>query len=168
MKPSNRSLTDLANDYANSRKINIDFQSPLGEGTDGTVWATSRGSAVKVLYRQKNYNNERDSYLRLREAGIDRIGALTVPLLVDFDDRHFAIEMGVVQPPFLLDFGKVYLDIPPPYWSDSQLMANFHAEGQELFGVDWQTVQSVLAFLRGLGIYYVDPKPGNISFEGRD
>ena len=36
--------------------------------------------------------------------------------------------MTIVSPPFLLDFGKVYLDSPPPYWDDLEIMSNWHVE----------------------------------------
>ena len=72
--------------------------------------------------------------------------------------------MSIVSPPFLLDFGKVYLDSPPPYWNDAEIMANWHAEGKENFGPRWSQVLSLIGLLQKLGIWYVDPKPGNIMF----
>ena len=54
--------------------------------------------------------------------------------MIDADDQLFAVEMTIVSPPFLLDFGKVYFDSPPPYWNDDEIMANWHAEGKENFG----------------------------------
>jgi len=74
------------------------------------------------------------------------------------------LEISIVQPPYLLDFGKVYIDSPPPYHSDKVLMNNWLAECRELFGGNWPVVQSLLYDLRNLGIYYVDPKPANICF----
>ena len=85
-------------------------------------------------------------------------------MLLDFDDHLLAIEMEIVRPPFLLDFGKVYLDRPPPYADDTQLMATAHAAGKELIGKRWSQVLRVLAALQRFGIYYVDPKPANIDF----
>ena len=76
--------------------------------------------------------------------------------------------MTLVRPPFLLDFGKVYIDHPPPYWGDTQLMANFHAEGRENFQSRWPVVLRALSILRGHGIYYVDPRPGNVTFGDDD
>lgn len=89
---------------------------------------------------------------------------LYVPSFVDADERFMAIEMGVVKPPRLLDFGKVYLDRPPPYWGDVEIRARFDAEGRWLFGSHWPDVLVALEELKELGIYYVDPKPGNIVF----
>jgi hypothetical protein len=161
-------IVDAAERYAHSRSIVVDFQSSLGFGSDGAVWPTSRGSALKILYRVRNYDVERDCYLRLRDAGWKRVGILTIPRLVDFDDELLAIEMEIVQPPYLLDFGKVYIDEPPVYWNDSQLMTNFYEEKAPLFGKNWPRVLSAMASLEQLGIYYVDPRPQNISFGDDD
>ncbi len=136
----------------------------LGFGSDGTVWHTSRGSALKLLYRTGNYVVERDCYLRLKDSAIRLLGGLNVPMLVDYDDQLLAIEITIVKPPYLLDFGKVYIDIPPPYWEDEPLMANFYAEKEPLFGKNWPRVLSAMAFLQRHGIYYVDPRPQNIAF----
>ncbi len=161
-------LLAAANAYAHSRQIDVAFQSPLGFGSDGTVWPTSRGSAIKILYRDKNYAVERDCYLRLREWGVTQVAKLTVPRLVDHDDGLFALEIEIVQPPYLLDFGKAYIDEPPVYWGDRQLMANFYEEKSPLFGSNWSRVRKALASLEGMGIYYVDPRPQNISFGSED
>lgn len=158
-------LVRSAQTYIHSRKIALDFQCPLGFGSDGTVWQTSRGSALKILFRDDNYFVERDCYVRLKSAGIRLVGKLNVPILVDYDDDLRAIEMTIVRPPYLLDFGKVYLDDPPPYWDDEQLMANFYEEKAPLFGKNWPRVLSAMASLRLHGIYYIDPRPQNISFD---
>ncbi len=89
-------------------------------------------------------------------------------MLVDYDDALLIIEMSLVRPPFLLDFGKVYLDSPPPYWQDREVVEGMHAEGKEIFEHRWPEVLSLLAVLRRYGIYYVDPKPGNIRFSDED
>jgi hypothetical protein len=151
-------------EYTKSRQIDLDEKGKLGYGTDGTVWTTSRESALKLFEHAKGYRNELASYRRLRDARIREIRGLSVPLLVDFDDSTMAVEMTIVQPPYLLDFGKVYLDRPPPYWSDPQILESVHAEGRELFERRWPEVLRVLAGLQALGIYYVDPKPANINF----
>jgi len=122
------------------------------------------GSPLKILIQNKNYQVERDCYLRLRESGVEWVGGLKVPLLLDHDDQLLAIEMDIVEPPYLLDFGKVYLDNPPPYWGDAQLMANFYEEKAPLFGRNWPRVLKAMASLRLHGIYYIDPRPQNIDF----
>ncbi|HVU87227.1 MAG TPA: hypothetical protein VHD36_07895 [Pirellulales bacterium] len=153
-----------AHHYAKSKRIELEEKGKLGHGTDGTVWATSRASALKLFEHCKGYDNELACYRRLGNAGIHEIRGLAVPRLVDFDDSIMAVEMTIVQPPYVLDFGKVYFDHPPPYWSDEPLRQTMHAEGRELFGRRWPEVLRVLAALQALGIYYVDPKPANINF----
>jgi hypothetical protein len=43
-------------------------------------------------------------------------------------------------------------------------MANWEAEGKENFGEQWSIVLSLVGALQKYGIWYVDPKPGNIMF----
>ena len=76
------------------------------------------------------------------------------------------IEMEVVSPPFILDFGKVWLDRRPDYPEDS--WAERERQGEEDFGARWQDVKAVLSVLESYGIYYVDPNLGNINFGDDD
>lgn len=150
--------------FADANKIALPREDPFGYGIDGTVWRTSRHSVVKVFELEKNYRDELECYRRLGAAGIDNISGFAVPELIGFHARLKVIEMKIVRPPFLLDFGKVYLDSPPPYWNDGEIMANWHAEGRENFGEQWSKVLSLIGALQKYGIWYVDPKPGNIMF----
>ncbi|MEX2188513.1 MAG: hypothetical protein WD875_17015 [Pirellulales bacterium] len=90
------------------------------------------------------------------------MGIFAIPELVDCDDEFLVVEMSIVSPPYLIDFGKAYLDNPPDYPSDA--MAHWRQSGIELFGDKWSTVLTALASLRQYGIYYVDAKPANICF----
>lgn len=47
--------------------------------------------------------------------------------------------MDIVSPPFLLDFGKAYLDVPPDY--SPEAIADWEAERREIFGDRWVQVQ---------------------------
>ncbi len=85
----------------------------------------------------------------------------TIPTLIDFSNDLMVIEMSVVQPPYIIDFGKAYLHSPPPHFSE-QTMADWYAEKQELWGEHWPEIRSILNRLRALGIYHLDPRPGNI------
>ena len=90
-------------------------------------------------------------------------------MLESSDDDLQIIEMTIVQPPYLLDFGKVYLDAPPPYWSDAQFQTNRHEDGRENFGIEkWKTVLRAMSELIGMGIYDVDPRPANFCFGDED
>jgi hypothetical protein len=108
-------------------------------------------------------------YQRFKAANVRHIGMFAVPFLEGFDDDLQAIEMTIVEAPYLLDFGKVWIDEKPPYYGDSQLMANTFAEWRSLFGKNWKHVGSAMETLRRqFGIYYSDPRPSNISMGNDD
>jgi hypothetical protein len=157
-------MAQRAETYVQSRQLSLDCQYPLGAGIDGCVWRTSRPSALKLCERDKSFRDEVESYRRLQNQDVRRIREFAVPRLIDWDAPLMAIEISIVSPPFLLDFGKVYLDSPPPYWDDAEIMGDWHAEGKENFGPRWGQVLSLIGLLQKYGIWYVDPKPGNIMF----
>ena len=144
----------------------------LGHGSDGAVWEvweTNVSSAVKALYREEAYRLELECYRRLRADNARFVGGFAIPFLEGWDDDLKVIQMTVVQPPYLLDFGKVYLDSPPSYLYDAQLMANAYAEWRERFGSQWADVACVIEILKKkYGIYYYDPRPSNIDTGVRD
>jgi len=156
-------LLARAQTYAQSRGILLQEEPRIGHGSDGSVWKTSRNSAVKAVANLPNYANELECYRRLRDAAVNHLHGFDIPVLEGFDDTLLIIEMTIVQPPYLLDFGKVYLDAPPPYWDDRKLRANAYQEWRERFDSRWEDVACVLGILEKYGIYYVDPRPGNID-----
>ena len=115
-----------------ARKHSIELGDRLGFGADGIVRATNRHSAVKAHGRLSTYERERDVYLRLCEYDVRDILGFTVPKLVEFDDELWVIEMGLVKPPFVLDFGKSYLDEVPEFPEDT--LAEIEAENRDRFG----------------------------------
>jgi len=156
-------LLRRAEAYAKSNGIRVLRKEKLGHGSDGAVWRTNRPSAVKALDSMAKYQNEVECYKRLAADKVQVICGFHVPLMEAFDDELMVIEMSIVTPPYLLDFGKVWIDRPPPYFFDEQLMENAALDAQELFGSAWPDVEVVLYHLRNkYGIYYVDPRPGNI------
>jgi len=151
----------MASRYADSRGIKVYIGRTLGNGTDGNVYPTDRNSAVKVLKLEKTYVCERDCYRRLSERCVERIDGLAVPKLIDFDDSMLVVEMEIVQPPYLLDFGKAYLDHPSPF-TKTQL-ASYDASLASHFRIDdLPRVKKVCRILRSYGIEYLDAKPKNI------
>ena len=150
--------------YAESRGITLRTEAKLGHGSDGDVWESSRYSAVKAIERLQTYDHEVECYRRLRDAGVRHLGGFDIPELEDHDDRLRIVEISIVQPPFLLDFGKVYLDREPPYWDDPQMRADAYEEWRDRFEHRWPGVAAVLEMLKKYGIHYVDPRPGNIEF----
>lgn len=155
---------------AQSREIELVLEGDLGFGTDSYTWATSRHSVVKALYRASNFHDELGCYRRLEVAGVSDIFGLAVPELIDADHPLQVIEIGIVEPPCIIDFGKVSLDHPPDYWLDGHKRADWLDKGAFEFENRWQEVLDVLGFLQHkLGIWYNDPSPYNIRFDdGRD
>ena len=134
----------------------------LGDGNDGAVWESNQQTAIKALERRDSYFRKRDAYLRLQDQTIVDIQGFAVPLLVDFDDTKQIVEMTVVFPPCILDFAKAYVDSPPDF--SEEVLWDWYEGTADLFDGDWDTVQSLLAELRRVGIFYFDAKPGNIRF----
>jgi hypothetical protein len=164
----NSELLKRVTQYANSRGIRLVGKDLLGYGSDGTVWQSSRLTAIKALHHSKNFEHELECYKRLSDADIRKIGAFEVPHLVDWDVANRILEISIVQPPYLLDFGKVYLEHPPTHLYDEQMMANAHQEWMERFGKRWSKVLHAMKMLEKLGIYYYDPRPGNVCFGDED
>lgn len=150
--------------YADLIGTRLRREAKLGHGTDGAVWATTRKTAIKALGWQPTYQREVAAYERLAERQLTKLHGLNIPELFGYDDELLTIEMTIVRPPFLLDFGKAYVDRQPPYWDDPQLVANAHEEWESLFDERWPDVAALLGAMELLGIYYVDPRPGNIVF----
>jgi len=141
----------------------ISLAESLGHGIDGNVWATSRQSAMKVFARRDTYERERDCYRRLLENDVERLAGFQVPELMEYNNAHCAIEITVVKPPCILDFGKAYVDSHPDY--SPEALAEAEAAERELFtDGEWKQVRLVRAALRRYGIHYFDARPSNIMF----
>ncbi len=134
----------------------------LGGGNDGTVWQTDRKTALKCFQYQKNYRMELGAYQRLRMHRVTKIRELAVPRLIDADDDRLVVEMTIVTPPCLIDFGKSYLDSEPDH--SPEVWADYHREQREIWEERNAEVQAVLRKLQQYGIYYRDAKPKNIMF----
>ncbi len=83
--------------FASERSRRIIGQ--LGYGYDGTVFATDRQSALKVLRFARLYERERDIYKRLQQCGVYSVLGFAVPQLIDYSDNVMVIEIGIVSPP---------------------------------------------------------------------
>jgi len=158
-------LLSRAQGYAIDYLIEIIENPPLGWGQDGFVWKVkSANTAVKVFERKKSYEIERECYMRLAENELTKIGIFEVPRLIGHSDQWMAIEMSVVKPPYLIDFGKARLDRPPDF--DPDVMAEIEADREELWGDRYGDVLAAVWKLKKLGIYYTDVTPRNIVFKG--
>ncbi len=102
--------------------------------------------------------------MRLRERDVGDVAGHTVPRLINADDKLLVIEMTIVSPPFLLDFGDAVLDAAPEFPVD--VIEEWHAEKTEQFGeARWDRVVTVIGILRAVhGIHLLDVNPGNIMF----
>jgi hypothetical protein len=160
----NPELLTRAQQYAELSKITLDWERPLGNGTDGAVWKSNVKTAVKVLERERGYYNERDAYLRLQEFGFtEEIDGFWIPKLVAYHDELWTIEMDfITKSPYILDFAKVRIDRPPDF--SEEVLADYDKKNQELFQHHWPEVQRLMASLESIGIYYLDPQLDNIKF----
>lgn len=150
-------------EYAKQHQLKFNVKGKLGEGTDGTVWATSNNSVIKVIEREKTFLTEFGCYQRLMERRVRDVDGLAVPRLIECSRKLQIIEMTLVQPPFLLDFGKAYIDEPAPYTPEQ--LDEWRRQWRQFFPKsDIPRVHKVLRILKGYGIDYVDPKPWNIRF----
>lgn len=151
-----------AGEYCKRKHLSIEKQ--IGSGTQGVVFATKSGTAVKALERLECYERERDVYLRLVEKKIETICGFNVPALVNFHDELLVVEMQLVTRPYVLDFASAYLDAKPPYYDDEEIMATDEAFRRDLFEEKWPKVQEIVSAFRQLGIHLADVKPKNIEF----
>jgi hypothetical protein len=160
------SLEEKLRLYASGRQLRIGKK--LGEGHQGSVFVAEHGIfptryAVKFHVREEAYMRERDVYVRLTELGIHAVEGFNVPEFLGVDDELFAIEMTIVQPPFLLDFAGAYLDSPPHF--PATVWDEWLQQKAEEFGDRWPTVEDVLAILHARGIHLIDIHARNIMFK---
>ena len=136
----------------------------LGDGTQGMVWRVrDKGKlqqrALKIHAAKAAYQTEVEVYERLQS--IHKLEGFNVPVMLRHDDEWRAIEMGIVEPPYILDFAQACLDQPPDFstevWDDTL------RKWRKIFGDDWPRVQRLLRALEGLDIYYLDVHPRNIT-----
>jgi hypothetical protein len=159
----NAELERRIREYATQRGCTlVDF---LGGGNDGDVWKSDRQSAVKAFYHDKNYRMELGAYLRLRSYDVTEILRMAVPRLIAWDEGLRIVEVDIVSPPCIIDFGKSYLDSAPDH--SEETWEDYHQQQRELWGDRYDDVQAVLWKLQTYGIIYRDPTPKNIMFGSR-
>ena len=95
-------LWERCSRYADRHEIVIkeDERFKVGSGQDGSVWATTTNTAVKVLNFEPLYDRERSAYFRLLEHDVSKVLGCFVPRLVDYDDELWVVEMTIVTRPF--------------------------------------------------------------------
>jgi hypothetical protein len=161
-----RDLNAQAREYASRNRLTL--REMLGSGIHGQVRVlqggiTQGGTALKVYFEETFYRRELAVYERLKEAGIRELLGFAVPQLIRADDELLALEMTVVERPYVLDFAGAYLDQSAPQFDD-EVWETWEADKREKFGLRWPEVQAVLAALKSYGIEMLDVNPGNVAF----
>ena len=83
-------------------------------------------------------------YETLARTGIKHIAGHAVPRFIRADDELLAVEMTIVDAPFLLDFVSAYPVDAAPAFSD-EVWQEWYAEKSEQFGDHWPQVELVLS-----------------------
>lgn len=114
-------LNAQARRYASRNRLTL--REKLGAGIHGQVQmlqgdATLGGTARKVFFEETFYRRELAVYNRLKEAGVRDLLGFAVPQLIRVDDELLALEMTVVERPFIPDFAGAYLDQSAPRFDD--------------------------------------------------
>jgi hypothetical protein len=140
----------------------------LGSGIHGLVYLIQGntalgGTALKVFQVREFFERELSVYERLRAAQIREILGFSVPQLIGADNELLALEMTVVERPYVLDFAGAYLDNDAP-WFEDEKWETWETDKREKFGARWAEVQAVLAALEEYGIHLLDVNPGNVAF----
>lgn len=160
-------LLELANRYASHRRLQLGAR--LGVGMHGVVYEATTEDlgevAVKLHRREIPYDRERGVYQRLAELGVLRICGCNVPHALHFEPGFLAIEMTIVQPPYLLDFGGAWLDDEAPKFPPN-VIAEWKEQKREQFEDDWPLVERILRELRLMGIHLLDIHTSNIDLRG--
>jgi len=156
-----------ARKYCEERRINLgELAAP--EGQDGHVYQTDNTSYIKVFTRTATYSKELEAYRRLKTAGVFSVLGFNVPVLRYGNEPLGIIEISRVEPPFVLDFGKIELDTPPQeVWADDldRLRDAWAQWETKFYPHQWPVVLRLYEhFGRQHGIWMLDLHPGNIRF----
>ena len=128
----NENLIARARLYAARRRLEI--AETLGSGKDGIILVVKHKgrpgeSAVKVLRGAEAYLREKRVYERLRAEGIRSVVGFKVPQFLGCADGLQAIEMTIVQRPFVVDFAGAHLDGRPEF--AAEIWADWEGEKRE-------------------------------------
>jgi hypothetical protein len=158
-------LLERAELYAHRNSTRIVSTVEFGHGLEGSVWVSQRDSAIKIIRHRKNYADELEAYRRLQARGVRQLCGFAVPWLLGSDDELQAIEMEIVQKPYLLDFGKVYFDGAQHRAYNARDLQRDRNRSKSFYNAaDWSRVAMALHVLESqFGIYYADARPSNID-----
>ncbi len=161
-----KELSKAAYQYAS--RYGLIVREVLGSGIHGEVQiiqggTAPGGTALKVFYAREFYQRELEAYERLRGFKVLEIRGFAVPQLIRSANDLPALEMTVVERPYVLDFAGAYLDDNAPQFSD-EVWEAWEADKREKFGERWPEVKAVLAELEEYGVHLLDVNPGNVAF----
>jgi hypothetical protein len=135
-----------------------------GVGQDGFVMRSDRVSAVKFFDRKERFSRELEVYLLLEKRGISEIAGHAVPRFIESDEELMAIEMEIVDPPFVLDFAGAKRPHEVPDF-DPEIIEEHMEHLRELFDDRWTDALHVAEMFRQkTGFVLLDIHPGNIAF----
>jgi len=158
----NEDETEMAEAYALLRGFELTGQ--LGSGMNGRVWKVrdnrKRAWALKIQDLH-GFRLERACYERLEELAVTEVAGFNVPVLIHAEERWRAIEMSIVDRPFILDFAQAYLDAPPDF--PEEVWEERLETWESRYEDDWPMVKQALRELKLLGIHYLDVHRGNIA-----
>lgn len=144
----------------------VRFVDKLGNGKDGDVLKTSDGHAVKFLTENDAFQRELRAYQILRHSDMDQINGFQIPRLIRHDQPLRAIEMTIVDAPFILDFAAAYTQAECDRFDFSEdVILERQAYWAEIFGDRWPFVQQRCdAFTEATGLILLDLSLNNIKF----
>ena len=136
-----------------------------GAGQDGIVFRSDRVTAVKLFDSEHRFRRELEVYHLLRAKGIQNVAGHHVPLLVDEDEQLRAIEMTLVDRPFLLDFAGAKRPEEVPDFEQHVLDEHLDRM-REMFEDRWgDALHVVEMFRQATGFVLLDIHPGNVAFK---
>jgi hypothetical protein len=147
-------------------QYSVRFIEKLGDGKDGRVLKTSEGQAVKFFNDESVYHRELRAYHILQQRNIEELNGFQIPRLIRHDDAFRAIEMTIVDAPFILDFASAYTVEEYAHLEFTQdVLDESEARWAEIFAEDWPQVQAICsAFTRETGLILLDLSRNNIKF----
>ncbi len=127
------------------------------------MFKSSRGTAVKVHSSRITFRNEYLAYRRLAEQGVELVHGFRVPRPINANAGLQIIEMGIVEPPFLLDFGTSSTDVEPDF--TPEVWEDWWARVEDSFEERFVEAEAVFYHLkRQLKIWHLDLRPSNLRF----
>jgi len=151
----------IAQAYLSNRDAEIVAR--CGYGKEGVVFKSSRATAVKVHSSFITFQNEYLAYSRLAEARTETILGFRVPRPINANADYKIIEMGIVEPPYLLDFGTSATDHKPDF--SPEVWEEWWERVQESFEDRFPVAEAVFHHLKSnLNIWHLDLRPSNLRF----